>query len=135
MQGFAKTVLAVVSAGAVGTLANAAAAALLISSDKLALATVPGRYGVAIAVAALLPFVLRAVRGVVGMVLALVLLTAVPSLIAKFVLAAGAPWAMVLLLNGVYAVAAIAVFRGLLPHHDAAEASRGPAARGGPQMP
>lgn len=101
-----KHILAVVIAGIVGTLLNAFAASIVISPDKIGFALVPGRYAVAIAVAALLPFVYAACKGKISWPLAMALLTVIPSLIAKLVFGAGAPWTLVLSLNAVYALGA-----------------------------
>ena len=106
-------IFAVIAAGIGGTIANAAAAAVIIGPHKFALALVPGRYLVAIACAAMLPFIYNALKSSQAYPFALIALTAVPSLLAKGVLGAAAPWTMVLSLNAVYALAAIAVYQGI----------------------
>jgi hypothetical protein len=105
-----RTTLAVVSAGIVGTIANALARALGGGMDKLSLALVPGRYAVAIAVCAVLPILARSLPRSRFWLAALPILVVVPSLLAKLVFAADAGWASVLFYNAVYAVAAIATY-------------------------
>lgn len=103
-------VAAVVLAGLGGTLANALAAWQLAGADFLPLALSPGRNGVAIAVAALLPVVLPRVPGFWGWLFAFVVLAVVPSLLARYLFGVGAPWERVLLLNAVYAAVACVVY-------------------------
>ena len=99
--------MAIAAAAVVGTLANALAAGLVLGPDKFALALVPGRYVVAAICAAALP-VLSSVhsRRLVSHLLSIAFLVIAPSLIAKFMFGAGAPWSTVLALNAVYALAA-----------------------------
>jgi phosphoribosylcarboxyaminoimidazole (NCAIR) mutase len=61
-------------------------------------------------VAALLPFIFRAMKPTLGVVVAAIALTGIPSLNAKLVLGVGAPWFNVLLLNAVYAAVAMLVY-------------------------
>ena len=103
--------VAVVTAGIAGTVANGIAVALVVAPARIDLLLVPGRYGVAILVAAALPFLFRWLNGAAAWIAAVATLTVVPSLLAKLVFGAGAPWALVLGLNAVYAVAAIATHR------------------------
>jgi len=105
-----RTVVAVVLAGIAGTLINTLAIAAVLGADKLALALAPGRYGVAIAVAALIPAALALIERRAALVVAGLLLTVIPSLLAKLVFGSGAPWGLVFALNAVYAVAAIVVY-------------------------
>ncbi len=105
-----RTLLAVVAAGVVGTLANTVALALVVSSDRLALALVPGRYAVAIALCLALPLLARTVGGPWFFVIGIVWLTVAASVLAKLVFGVGAAWAMVLGFNLVYAIAAIATY-------------------------
>ncbi len=106
-----RCLLALVVAAIAGTIANALAAAAFVNPDLIRLALVPGRYAVALAVALSIPLSLRLVRGRLAPWVALVLLTAIPSLLAKFVFGAGAPWHLVLSLNAVYGVVALAAYR------------------------
>lgn len=107
--------VAVVLGGVVGALVNNAFVGLLMEASGLGLeaavelALRPGRYVVAIAVAALLPFVAR-LPGLKAWALALVLLTAIPSLLAKYVFTPDAPWIWLLAANLVYAGAATATY-------------------------
>ena len=113
-----RIVLAVVAAGVVGTIANALARALIVGADQFHLLLMPGRYGVAIAVCAALPFLERYLKRGWFWLAAVSVLTIVPSLLAKFVFGAQAGWATVLAYNAVYAVAATAtycVIRGWQP--------------------
>ena len=112
MSGLMRKAIAVIAAGITGTLVNSAAAAAVLGADKFApFAFSPGRHGVAIAVAALIPAALAMLDGAAALGLAGVLLTVVPSLLAKLVFGSGAPWGLVLALNLVYAVTAIVVYR------------------------
>ncbi len=106
-----REIIAVVAAGIAGTVANGVAVALVVAPARIDLLLVPGRYGVAILVAAALPFLFRRLNGAAAWISALVTLTVVPSLLAKLVFGAGAPWGLVLGLNAVYAVVAIAIYR------------------------
>ena len=105
-----RIIIAVVAAGIAGTIANAIAAGLFLGSDKFALMLVPGRYVVAILCAIALPLALRALSPPISHVSAIVALIVIPSLLAKLVFGAGAPWGVVLSLNAVYAAAAWAVY-------------------------
>jgi len=106
-----RTGLAVTLAGAIGCLANAVFAGLFVNPSLWQLATVPNRYILAILFAALLPLIYRLLPGAWGAVLALVLLTLLPSLLAKLVLGAFTAWTVVLALNFVYALTALVVYR------------------------
>lgn len=110
-----RTVLAVVIAGAAGTLANAAAAGLFLRPDLFErLAVVPNRYVIAILFVAAVPLIYRLLRGAWGAVVALVLLTLAPSLLAKLGLGALTPWSTVLALNFVYGLVALIAYRLVL---------------------
>ena len=101
---------AVIAAGTAGTLLNAVAAAVLVDGALIRLALEPGRYVVAILVALVLPMAFRLPDRRMASGLSLIVLILVPSLIAKLVLGVGAPWATVIGLNAVYAVAALSVY-------------------------
>lgn len=105
-----KIVAAIVLAGIGGTLANSLAVSLGVGADFLSLALSPGRNGVAIAVAASLAFILPQVPGLWGWLFGFVVLTVVPSLLARYVFGVGAPWEALLLYNGVYAAAACLIY-------------------------
>ena len=111
-----RMLLATIAAGIVGTLANALAAALIVDPERIGLALVPGRYAVAVLVALAIPLCLTFLRDGLAPWVALVLLTLLPSLLAKQFFAAAAPWHLVLLLNGVYAVAALLTYRRATGH-------------------
>jgi len=106
-----RTALAVVAAGVAGTLANALAAVLFLHPALWTLALAPGRYAVAILLVLAVPLLDRLLPRVWSTILALVFLTVAPSLLAKLALDALAAWPVVLALNFVYAVAALAVYR------------------------
>ncbi len=109
------TGLAVLLAGAAGTLANAAAAAVFLNPGLFArLAVVPNRYVIGILFVALLPLIYRLLGGARGAFLALVVLTLAPSLLAKLGLGAMTAWPTVLALNFVYALTALIVYRVIL---------------------
>jgi len=111
--GYLRHIAAIVAAGIAGTLANAAAAALLIDGTLIRLALVPGRYAIAILVASVLPFILARTGVRPAAAIGFVILAVAPSLLAKLVFGAGAPWPTVLGLNAVYAIAAVAVYLSL----------------------
>lgn len=106
-----RTLLAVVVAGIAGTIANSVVVASLVEqADVVDLMLSPGRNAVAIAVAAMLPIVFRFVGPVMAVLEALLLLTAVPSVLAKTVFGVGASWGFVFGVNAVYAAVAVAVY-------------------------
>ena len=105
-----RTLLATLAAGIAGTLANAAAAAAIVNPELLSLALVPGRYVVAVLVALAIPLCLTVLRERLAPWAALALLALIPSLLAKLVFAAAAPWHLVLLLNGLYAAVALLTY-------------------------
>lgn len=105
-----RALIAVVIAGIVGTLVNTIAVALVVSADRLALALVPGRYAVAIALCLVLPLLARKLGGVGFFAIGALWLTAAASVFAKLVFGVGAPWAMVLGFNFVYAIAALLTY-------------------------
>ncbi|SMF23696.1 hypothetical protein SAMN06265365_108144 [Tistlia consotensis] len=107
-------IAAVVLAGIGGTIANSVAVWQVLGADFVPLAVSPGRNGVAIAVAACLPFILPRVPGVWGWLFGLVVLTVVPSLLARWVFHFHAPWEHLLLLNGVYALAACLIYGAIV---------------------
>ena len=111
MLSIAIQTVAVIIGGAIGTVTNAIAASLIISPDKLGLALVPGRYAVAIAVTASIPFIFRVTSRLWAVVLSLAVLTVVPSLLAKLVFGSTATWVLVLGLNAVFAIAAFAGYQ------------------------
>ena len=111
----ARTVAAVIAAGLVGAVANNAFVAVIMQVSGLGiepaieLAQRPGRYAIAIAVAALLPLLAR-LPGAKAWAAALVLLTAIPTLLAKLVFTPDAPLVWLIAANLVYAGAATAAY-------------------------
>jgi len=114
MNQILKIIIAVILAGTAGTVFNAVAASIAISPNKINFLYVPNRYLIAIAIAALLPFLYTYIGGVAGWALSLLALTIIPSVIAKLVLGAGAPWLLVLALNAIYALTALAIYRAIV---------------------
>lgn len=110
-----KTALAVVVAGVVGTLVNAAALAVVLDPARLGLALVPGRYLVAIAVCAALPLLHGRLQRPWFWPAAALWLTLAPSLLAKLVFAAQAGWGQVLIFNFVFALAALFTYWLIAP--------------------
>jgi len=106
----ARDLIAVIVAGIVGTLVNTVTLALVISPDRLALGLVPGRYAVAIVLCLALPLLARKVGGLGFFSIGTLWLTVAASVLAKMVFGVGAPWAMVLGFNLVYAIAAMAAY-------------------------
>lgn len=110
-----RLIVAVLIAGVVGTVANSIIVAALTPNDFVPLATSPGRNGVAIAVAALLPVIYAWTSGAAAAIVAVAALTVIPSVLAKLVFGIGAPWPFVIGVNAVYAVAAWAVYLAIAP--------------------
>ena len=102
--------VAVIAAGVMGTLFNAAAVAIAVSPDRLALALVPGRYFVAIALCLALPLLSRLFGRLWFFIFGVLWLAVAASVVAKMFFGVGAPWSMVLGLNLVYAIAAIITY-------------------------
>ncbi|MGF1551952.1 MAG: hypothetical protein ACFBWO_05530 [Paracoccaceae bacterium] len=105
-----RVALAVVLAGMAGTIANSVVVAVALGIEVIPLTISPGRNLVAIAVACALPILFHRVGGIAAWVAGLAFLTVVPSVLAKLVFGVGAAWPFVLAVNGVYAIAATAVF-------------------------
>lgn len=103
-------IAAVVLAGIGGTIANSIAVWQVIGAAPLPLALSPGRNGVAIACAISLPFILPRVAGIWGWLFAFVVLTVLPSLLARYVFGIGASWQDLLMLNAVYAAVACVIY-------------------------
>jgi hypothetical protein len=105
-----RMIFATVMAGIVGTVTNAVAAALLIHPVLMDFAMMPARYLVAIFVAGQIPLFKIWVGGPSGLTFAFIGLTLVPSLLAKFVFGTESPWILVLVLNAVFAIGALATY-------------------------
>jgi hypothetical protein len=110
VRALGRTAVCVAAAGVAGTLLNAVAAAVVVAPSRIALAGEPGRYGVAILVAALLPLLRIGGPAWRRLAAALAVLTLVPSMLAEWVFQATAPWPLVMILNAVYAAGAVAAF-------------------------
>ncbi|MCG8547316.1 MAG: hypothetical protein MJE12_24220 [Alphaproteobacteria bacterium] len=108
-----RSIVAAVAAGIAGTVVNAFAVAAVVSTDKLSLALVPGRYAIGIALCLVLPLLHSVLSVRAFYAFAAAFLTLGASLLAKFVFLATAPWGAVLGFNLVYALAAIVVFRAI----------------------
>ena len=79
---------------------------LLLVGNKLSLL-------VAIIVAALIPLFMALVGGMPALLLSFVGLMIVPSLLAKLVFGSAASWILVLVLNAIYAIAAMATYKAI----------------------
>ena len=108
-----RKIIATVLAGVVGNVVNAVAASIMVKPDLIYFALVPGRYLVAIIVAALIPLLMALVGGMPALLLSFVGLMIVPSLLAKLVFGSAAPWILVLVLNAIYAIAAMATYKAI----------------------
>lgn len=109
---FTVTPRTVIIASIAGCIVNSIAIALATGSPILSLILSPGREFWAVVFAfALIPIFAR-MSGAVAWIAGFVVLNALASLSAKLIFEAGAPWIMVLLFNGIYAIVAIAVFVG-----------------------
>lgn len=114
-----RKIVAVVVAGVVGALLNNLFVGVLMelfegdATAALALALKPGRYAIAIAVAAVLPFAAR-LSGPRAWAVSLVVLTVVPSLLTLFWFNPSAPWIWVLAASLVYATAATGIYAMLV---------------------
>jgi hypothetical protein len=106
-----RTAVAVVLAGVAGTLANALAAVVFVNPALWPLALAPGRYGMAVLLAAGVPAIYRLLPGAWGAALALGLLTVAPSLLNKLVFGGVAAWPVLLALNFVFALAVLVAYR------------------------
>ncbi|MBM9594497.1 hypothetical protein [Roseitranquillus sediminis] len=101
-----RTVLSAVIAGIVGAVANSLVVSVVAGAPLLPLIFSFGRETVAILVALLLPLVFLRLSGWQAWVTALILLTLIPSILAKTVFGIPAPVPRVLTFNFIYALAA-----------------------------
>ena len=105
-----RTIAAFIVAGIVGTIVNSIAVSVSFGAPFLPLVFSFGREAVAIIVAILLPILFFRMPRLPAMCWGFVLLTIIPSILAKTVFAATAPWLVVLIMNGFYAIAAVATY-------------------------
>ena len=106
----ARNIAAAALAGVVGCIANSIAITAIAGAPLLPLIFSLGREFFSVLFAlALIPIFAR-LDGAAAWAVAFVVLNALASLSAKLVFGAQAPWGMVLLFNGVYALAATAVY-------------------------
>ena len=105
-----RTVIAAVLAGIAGTIANSIAITAVMGAPVMPLIFSFGREIVAILVAMLLIPIFARMVGASAWITAFLALTIIPSILAKLVFAAAAPWSAVLMLNAVYAIVAIIVY-------------------------
>ena len=105
-----RTIIIVIIAGIIGTIANSIAINILAGADVMPLILSFGRNAVAIIVALLLIPIFARGANVTAWVVALIALTVIPSLLAKFVFGAGATWAFVLWVNFIYAFVATLIY-------------------------
>ena len=106
-----RSLIAAVVAGIAGTVANSLIVSALVGAPVMGLIFSFGREAVAILCAFLLIPLFARLPETQAWIAGIVTLTALPSLLAKTVFAADAPWTMVLGVNAVYAVTAVIVFR------------------------
>ncbi|WP_340109750.1 hypothetical protein [Pikeienuella sp. HZG-20] len=105
-----RIIVAIVVAGVAGAIANSIAIMLAFGAPLAPLILSFGREAVAIIVAALLAPIFVRMSGAQAWAAALAALTVIPSILAKTVFGATAPWLWVLGLNFVYALAATVVY-------------------------
>ena len=106
-------IVGVVLGGIAGTLVNSIAVSLVVGAPYMELVTSWGKYVVAIAVAATFIWFYAKTPTTVAAVLSLFTGIIVPSIIAKGVFGAEAGWATVFMLNAIYAVVALFVYRSV----------------------
>ena len=105
-----RNIMIVIIAGILGTIANSIIINIMAGAPVMPLILSLGRNAVAIIVALLLIPIFARNANATAWVIALVALTVIPSLLAKFVFGAGAPWTFVLWVNFVYAFVATLVY-------------------------
>ncbi|PZX15785.1 hypothetical protein LX81_02418 [Palleronia aestuarii] len=97
-------------AGIVGCIANSIAITAALGAPLMPLILSPGREFFSILFAMLLIPIFARMQGAAAWITGIVVLDAIASLSAKLVFGAGAPWSLVLIFNGIYAIAAVAVY-------------------------
>ena len=105
-----RSFIVAVIAGIVGTIANSIAINIMAGADVMPLILSFGRNAVAILVAFLLIPLYARRSGAIPFVLGVAILTLLPSLLAKFVFGADAPWSFVLWVNFIYALVATIIY-------------------------
>ncbi|MEH6653946.1 hypothetical protein [Loktanella salsilacus] len=105
-----RTVFVVIIAGIIGTIFNSIAINIMAGADVMPLITSLGRNLIAIIVALLLIPAFARGGNVTAWAFALIALTVIPSLLAKFVFGAAAPWQFVLTVNFIYAFVATLIY-------------------------
>ncbi|MBU2357500.1 MAG: hypothetical protein KKB02_00985 [Alphaproteobacteria bacterium] len=105
-----RNIVIVIIAGILGTIANSIIINIMAGAPVMPLILSLGRNAVAIIVALLLIPIFARNANATAWVIALVALTVIPSLLAKFVFGVGAPWTFVLWVNFVYAFVATLVY-------------------------
>lgn len=112
MPRLVRYVLAVIAAGLFGLLVNSVAVAAMFDGQSFfGLLASPWRIVVALACAALLPPIHLRFPFIVEDVIAIVALTVLPSLAAKWVFDVGLEWSEALAFNAVYAAGALLAYR------------------------
>ncbi|WP_386680637.1 hypothetical protein [Loktanella sp. R86503] len=105
-----RTVLVVIIAAILGTTFNAIAVNIMAGEEVMPLITSLGRNLVAIIVALLLIPTFARGGNLAAWAIALIALTVIPSLLAKFAFGAAAPWQFVLTVNFIYAFVATLIY-------------------------
>ena len=105
-----RTAAAVLIAGLLATLVDNFAASRLFGADFMGLNQTYGRFGVALAGAALLPAIISIFGPILGALAGFVTLAGGAALLAKLVFNYTAPMETVLVLTSIYAVTAIFIY-------------------------
>ncbi|MDY8110530.1 hypothetical protein U0C82_15415 [Fulvimarina sp. 2208YS6-2-32] len=109
-----RIILGIVLGGILGCIATGAAVALIAGGDFAAFVTDPGKHGVSIAIAVVLPAFFLSMSMGWAILVGIVWCDVVAAVLTKFVFGgADAPWSMLLGFNLVYAVVAVLVFAAL----------------------
>lgn len=105
-----RTLIAAILGGIAGTIANSVAITAATGTPLAPLIFSFGREAVAILVALLLIPIFARTVGAPAWITGFLVLTLIPSVLAKLVFAAAAPWSLAFLFNGIYAIVAIIVY-------------------------
>ena len=106
----ARNVLVAALAGVVGCIANSVAITLVAGAPLAPLILSLGREFFSVLFALALIPIFANLTGIMAWAAGVVVLEALASLSAKLVFGAAAPWSLVLFFNGIYALAAVAVY-------------------------
>lgn len=107
----AREILAALVAALAGTWVSAILAALVLPVSALSLMTRVDLYIVAVVATLTLIWLFRKLGPIGGWAAGLVVLTLLPSLLTKLIFGAASGWLLVLVLNAIFAVTALVVYR------------------------